>query len=115
MARDQSSAENTAAPLFSVNAGESVLIAIQHSAVHFVERQGQGNEIQAPRSSLLFVKADVGYLGISIRAPWDNQSARLFTTEEECVLQHHARHGIRGVGELVHRGDIAGRVNAPIG
>src|SRR5262245_16885996 len=115
MARNQSSAENTAASLFSVDTGEPVLIAIQHSAVHFVERHGQAGEIQAPLSSLLFVKSDVGYFGISIRAPRDNQSARFFPAEEERVLERHPRHGIRDVGELVLRADIAGRVNAPIG
>src|SRR5215831_5973347 len=114
MARNQRSAENTTGSPFSVDTGESVLIAIQHSAIHFLKRHHQGGQIQPPLSGLFFVKADVGYFRIGIGTPRNDQSARFLTTEEERVLQHHARRGISDMGELVRRADIAGRVNASI-
>src|SRR5216683_2257124 len=114
MARNQGRAEDAPALLLGVDAGESLVIAIEHSAVHFVEAHGESRESQALISSLLFEKADVGDFRIGVRAPRDDQSTRLLTTEEERVLQNRARHGIRGMRELVDRTDIAGGVNVRI-
>src|SRR6266849_3838771 len=61
------------------------------------------------------LEADVGDLGVGVRAPRDGEGGVLLAPEEERVLDHHPGRRVGRVGELLGHADVAGGVDARIG
>ena len=94
---------------------EKALGAVEARTVYLAQLQAQGLESEPAVASLGLGQPDVRDLGRRVGAPGHDERARLGPAEEEGVLDHDAGQGVRGVGELVARRDVAGREDPRVG
>ena len=95
-----------------VDAHEAVGLLVDDRTIDLVERNRDGR--QASPAGLLGRDAHVCELGAGVGAPGNHQRRRATTAEEQRILNDEPRGGIRGVSELVRRGDVAGGVHTRV-
>src|SRR5581483_313627 len=60
-------------------------------------------------------QSHVRQLRLRVGAPGNDKRGRLLAAQEERVLNHQSRHGVRGMRKLVSRADVAGGKDAAVG
>jgi len=101
MPRHDGGAHNPVRPFPDVDLNKPFLFAIRNRAIHLAHRDLERIDCNALSPRLCFIHAHVRNLRVDIRAPGNRQGGPFLASQEEAVLDHNARRGIRGVRELV--------------